>query len=139
MQLVTFIYDRAHRLGALVRRGGRGAAAPPHRGGAPLPSGMIALPSARDNEPAAGKAAAAPPPPEAVLKRASVRLAAPIPRPGKIICIGLNYRDHAAESNAPLPEFPVVFAKYTNTVIGPGDAIVLPRVTEQVDYEGELG
>ncbi|MFL5805642.1 MAG: fumarylacetoacetate hydrolase family protein [Roseiflexaceae bacterium] len=139
MQLVTFIYDRAHRLGALVRRDGRDAVVDLNRADARLPSDMIAFLSGGDTSRALAKQVLAAPPPEAVLERASVRLAAPIPRPGKIICIGLNYRDHAAESNAPLPEFPVVFAKYANTVIGPGDAIVLPRVTEQVDYEGELG
>src|SRR5215208_570484 len=63
---------------------------------------------------------------------------APIPRPGKVICIGLNYRDHAAESNAELPAYPTVFAKYASCIIGPGAAIVIPRVTSQVDYEGEL-
>ncbi len=69
----------------------------------------------------------------------SVHLLAPIPRPGKILCVGLNYRDHAAESHAATPEYPTIFAKYANTVVGPRDPIVLPRVTAQVDYEGELG
>jgi len=67
-----------------------------------------------------------------------VRRRAPIPRPGKILCLGLNYRDHAAESNMPVPSEPVVFTKYTSSVIGPGDAIVLPPDSEQVDYEAEL-
>jgi 2-keto-4-pentenoate hydratase/2-oxohepta-3-ene-1,7-dioic acid hydratase in catechol pathway len=67
-----------------------------------------------------------------------VRLLAPILRPPKIICIGLNYRDHAAESNLPVPEYPTVFAKYANVVVGPGAAIVLPKVTEEIDYEAEL-
>ncbi|MGI8565733.1 MAG: hypothetical protein ACR2LZ_04535, partial [Pyrinomonadaceae bacterium] len=48
-----------------------------------------------------------------------VRLLAPVPRPGKLICIGLNYRDHAAESNMPIPESPVVFSKFTTAVVGP--------------------
>jgi acylpyruvate hydrolase len=69
----------------------------------------------------------------------SVTLKAPVPRPGKIMCIGLNYRDHAAESNVAVPDYPTVFAKYASCVIGPGEAIVLPRVSTQVDYEGELG
>jgi acylpyruvate hydrolase len=73
------------------------------------------------------------------VKLSTVKLNAPIPRPGKVICIGLNYRDHAIETNSPIPDFPVVFAKYSNTVIGPGDSIVLPKVTQQVDYEAELG
>ena len=51
---------------------------------------------------------------------------APVPRPGKIICIGLNYRDHAAESNMPIPEKPVVFSKFSTAVIAPGEPVVLP-------------
>jgi acylpyruvate hydrolase len=139
MQLVTFVRDRAHRLGALVRRDGREAIVDLNRADTRLPSDMIAFLAGGDASRALAEQALAAPPAEALLDRAGVRLASPIPRPGKIICIGLNYRDHAAESNAPLPDYPVVFAKYANTVIGPGDAIVLPRVTEQVDYEGELG
>jgi 2-keto-4-pentenoate hydratase/2-oxohepta-3-ene-1,7-dioic acid hydratase in catechol pathway len=63
----------------------------------------------------------------------------PIERPQKIICVGLNYRDHAEEQGVPLPEWPILFAKWPNTLIGPGDPIVVPTVTEQVDYEAELG
>ena len=63
---------------------------------------------------------------------------APVPRPGKIICIGLNYRDHAAESNMPIPEKPVVFSKFSTAVIAPGEAVVLPPSSQQVDYEAEL-
>jgi 2-keto-4-pentenoate hydratase/2-oxohepta-3-ene-1,7-dioic acid hydratase in catechol pathway len=66
------------------------------------------------------------------------RLHAPIPNPGKIIAIGLNYEDHAAETGAALPEKPIVFAKYSNTVVGPGDTIVIPPVTREADYEAEL-
>ena len=63
---------------------------------------------------------------------------APVPRPGKLICIGLNYRDHAAESNMPIPEKPVVFSKFSSAVIGPGEPVVLPSTSRQVDYEAEL-
>jgi len=63
---------------------------------------------------------------------------APVPRPGKLICIGLNYRDHAAESNMAIPERPVVFSKFTTAVIAPGEAVVIPGTSEQVDYEAEL-
>jgi 2-keto-4-pentenoate hydratase/2-oxohepta-3-ene-1,7-dioic acid hydratase in catechol pathway len=63
---------------------------------------------------------------------------APVPRPGKIICIGLNYRDHAAESNMPIPEQPVMFSKFSNCVIAPGEPVVLPTTSQQVDYEAEL-
>jgi 2-keto-4-pentenoate hydratase/2-oxohepta-3-ene-1,7-dioic acid hydratase in catechol pathway len=70
---------------------------------------------------------------------AEVRLLAPIPRPGKVIGIGLNYRDHAAESGQPIPTAPILFPKFANSVIGPGEAIVIPPETEQPDYEAELG
>ena len=63
---------------------------------------------------------------------------APVPRPGKIICIGLNYRDHAAESNMLIPEKPVVFSKFSTSVIAPGEPVVLPSTSQQVDYEAEL-
>jgi len=63
---------------------------------------------------------------------------APVPRPGKLICIGLNYRDHAAESKMAIPEKPVVFSKFSTAVIGPGEPVVIPPSSSQVDYEAEL-
>ena len=78
------------------------------------------------------------PPADAVAPMAAVRLRAPIPRPPKIICIGLNYRDHAIESKAEIPSVPTVFSKYTTAIIGPGDAIVLPSRSTGPDYEAEL-
>lgn len=66
-------------------------------------------------------------------------MALPIPVPGKILCIGLNYRDHAAEQNVALPERPIVFSKHSNTLIGPGEPIRIPKAVEQADYEAELG
>jgi len=63
----------------------------------------------------------------------------PIERPQKIVCVGLNYRDHAEEQGVDLPERPLLFAKWPNTLIGPGDPIVIPPLTERVDYEAELG
>jgi 2-keto-4-pentenoate hydratase/2-oxohepta-3-ene-1,7-dioic acid hydratase in catechol pathway len=63
----------------------------------------------------------------------------PIDRPGKIVCVGLNYKDHAAEQGVDLPKAPLFFAKYTTSLIGPGDPIVIPPVVTQADYEAELG
>jgi 2-keto-4-pentenoate hydratase/2-oxohepta-3-ene-1,7-dioic acid hydratase in catechol pathway len=65
-------------------------------------------------------------------------LRAPIARPPKIICVGLNYRDHAAESGMAIPEVPTIFAKFSTAVIGPRQAIVLPRNSTRPDYEAEL-
>jgi 2-keto-4-pentenoate hydratase/2-oxohepta-3-ene-1,7-dioic acid hydratase in catechol pathway len=77
--------------------------------------------------------------PDAVrLPREGARLLAPVPDPPKVICIGLNYRDHAAESGAPIPREPVVFSKFATAVIGPEEAIRLPAVSSEVDYEAEL-
>jgi 2-keto-4-pentenoate hydratase/2-oxohepta-3-ene-1,7-dioic acid hydratase in catechol pathway len=69
---------------------------------------------------------------------ASARLLPPIPDPRKIICIGLNYLDHAAESGVPAPPEPVLFSKYPTALVGHLDNIVLPRVSNEVDYEAEL-
>jgi 2-keto-4-pentenoate hydratase/2-oxohepta-3-ene-1,7-dioic acid hydratase in catechol pathway len=66
-------------------------------------------------------------------------MALSITRPGKIVCVGLNYRDHAEEGGLELPEAPLLFAKWPNTLIGDGDPIVLPPESTQVDYEAELG
>ena len=63
----------------------------------------------------------------------------PIDLPGKIVCVGLNYRDHAEEQGVALPEEPLLFAKWPNTLIGPGEAIVIPPLVTQCDYEAELG
>jgi len=64
---------------------------------------------------------------------------APIARPGKIVCIGLNYLDHAAETSAPIPTEPIVFMKDPSTIIGPFDDVHLPRGSKKTDWEVELG
>ena len=66
-------------------------------------------------------------------------LRAPVRRPGKIIGVGLNYRDHARETGMALPSVPVLFAKYANSVVGPDDDVVVPPGVTGVDYEAELG
>ncbi|WP_422769857.1 fumarylacetoacetate hydrolase family protein [Plantactinospora sp. WMMC1484] len=67
----------------------------------------------------------------------TTRIGPPL-RPGKIICIGLNYRDHAAETGAPLPTEPVVFMKAADTVVGPDDQVLIPRGSTRTDWEVEL-
>lgn len=74
-----------------------------------------------------------------VLPLDRTRLLAPVPRPPKIIGVGLNYRDHAQETRKPLPKAPILFSKASTAVIGPRQAIVIPRAAQQVDYEVELG
>jgi 2-keto-4-pentenoate hydratase/2-oxohepta-3-ene-1,7-dioic acid hydratase in catechol pathway len=72
-------------------------------------------------------------------ERGEERLGSPLARPGKIVCIGLNYRDHAAETHAAIPEEPIVFMKDPSTVVGPNDDILIPPTSEKTDWEVELG
>lgn len=73
------------------------------------------------------------------LSLAAVRLLAPIPQPPEYLGVGLNYRDHVQEAGLSMPTVPVVFNKQTSCITGPSDDVVLPRLSEQLDYEGELG
>jgi acylpyruvate hydrolase len=103
----------------------------------PLPADLAGLLS----EERAGRLAAlaANAPETARIQLDQVQLAAPVPTPSKIIGIGLNYRDHAAETGQELPTRPTVFAKFPSALTGPYDPIVLPAESNSVDYEGELG
>ncbi|MCS7171816.1 MAG: fumarylacetoacetate hydrolase family protein [Armatimonadetes bacterium] len=76
--------------------------------------------------------------PWTVLPLAQVRLLPPVPDPGKVICLGLNYRDHAEEARQPLPKVPVLFCKFPTTLIGHEEPIRITRLSDQVDYEAEL-
>jgi 2-keto-4-pentenoate hydratase/2-oxohepta-3-ene-1,7-dioic acid hydratase in catechol pathway len=67
-----------------------------------------------------------------------VKILAPVPRPPKIVCVGMNYRDHAAESRSEVPSVPTIFSKFPNIVIGPGEPIVLPKASRKPDYEAEF-
>jgi 2-keto-4-pentenoate hydratase/2-oxohepta-3-ene-1,7-dioic acid hydratase in catechol pathway len=69
----------------------------------------------------------------------SLTLEAPVARPGKVVCIGLNYRDHAAETGKPVPTEPVLFAKFANSVVADGATVAIPAATNEVDWEAELG
>ncbi|MFP5239271.1 MAG: fumarylacetoacetate hydrolase family protein, partial [Acidobacteriota bacterium] len=68
----------------------------------------------------------------------SVRWLPPIQRPGKIVCVGLNYRDHSKETGYDVPDYPTLFLRFTTTLVGHGEPIVRPAVSTQLDYEGEL-
>ena len=72
------------------------------------------------------------------LALADVHLDAPVPKPGKLLAIGLNYASHAAETGREKPQFPIFFNKQTTCVTGPYDPIHRPRVSQALDYEGEL-
>jgi acylpyruvate hydrolase len=135
MNLVTFRSgaERA-RIGVLTERGivDLRAAEPT------LPATMRALLDAGPDALDAARRAAGGPGARHVVARDGVTLLPPVPDPGKIICIGLNYRDHAAEVKLELPEHVTVFAKWPNTLIGDGAPIVIPRLSHRVDYEAEL-
>ena len=68
-----------------------------------------------------------------------IRHGAPVARPGKVICVGLNYSDHAAESGMEIPKEPILFMKAANTVVGPYDNLIIPRGSKKTDWEVELG
>ena len=73
-----------------------------------------------------------------LVELAGQRIGAPVARPGKVVCVGLNYRDHAAESGQEVPAEPVLFMKGSNTVVGPDDEVLIPRNSAKTDYEIEL-
>lgn len=165
MKLVTFVSGQARSIGALVgstvaplaacygahlRSQGvegwtkRVAAGLPDDMQAFLALGASSMEAARQavafvqSELAAGRTPSGPRGESLLYPLAEVRLEAPVPRPGKVLCIGLNYRDHAEEVNMKLPERPLLFAKYSNSIAAPGAPIVLPRITQKVDFEAEF-
>jgi 2-keto-4-pentenoate hydratase/2-oxohepta-3-ene-1,7-dioic acid hydratase in catechol pathway len=130
MRLVTFSDASGQRIGRLEgeRVVDLAEAAPelPRELRALLEAGPLAL----------GRASSASGP---GLALASLRLEAPIPRPGKILAVGLNYRDHAAETGRELPKVPVIFNKQSTSANGPFAEVHRPRASDKLDYEGELG
>jgi 2-keto-4-pentenoate hydratase/2-oxohepta-3-ene-1,7-dioic acid hydratase in catechol pathway len=73
-----------------------------------------------------------------LLNATDVHILPPVPVPPKIVCLGLNYRDHAEEAHVPLPERPLLFSKPSTTIVGPEDPVIYPKISTQVDYEVEL-
>lgn len=106
--------------------------------GGALPARMIDLLNLGDDGMARARAAAATRKPEARLPLSAARLHAPVPRPGKIVCLGRNYAAHAKEGGAEVLENPIIFLKPASAVIGPGDSIIVPAATTKPDYEAEL-
>jgi 2-keto-4-pentenoate hydratase/2-oxohepta-3-ene-1,7-dioic acid hydratase in catechol pathway len=139
MRLVTFVKDGATRLGALQSGPDSQTIVDLNRADPSIPSDVIAFLAGGADTLAKAKAAVAGAGADSIVSLQDVTLKAPVPRPGKILCIGLNYRSHAAESGVEAPAYPTVFAKYNNTIIGHGEAIVHPKNSSQVDYEAELG
>jgi 2-keto-4-pentenoate hydratase/2-oxohepta-3-ene-1,7-dioic acid hydratase in catechol pathway len=140
MRLVTFAErgTRAFRVGALLNGNGNDVVVDLGKVNPSLPRTMRALLQSLDGKFESLADTVRNASVEARLKMTDVTLAPVIPDPEKIICIGLNYRDHAKETNLAIPEVPTVFAKYSNTLIGDGEAILIPASTSKVDYEAEL-
>jgi 2-keto-4-pentenoate hydratase/2-oxohepta-3-ene-1,7-dioic acid hydratase in catechol pathway len=138
VRLVTFERRGQVRVGAQVVTGDGSFVLDLAEADPRLPGGMSLLLDAGERALDLARAAIAAADPAVLLPEASVTLLAPIVRPGKIVCIGYNYLGHDAVGAVGLPEFPDVFAKTANTIVGPGAAILLPRVSQQVDYEAEL-
>ncbi|KAM6965688.1 fumarylacetoacetate hydrolase domain-containing protein 2A [Aplochiton taeniatus] len=75
---------------------------------------------------------------QCVLDRSDIKLLSPVLAPEKVVCVGMNYRDHCLEQNAPIPEEPIIFSKFPNAITGPYDDITLPSESQEVDWEVEL-
>ena len=133
MRLVTYERNNQHSTGVLTNNG---IIDLPTASGGALPGDMVALLQQGDEGLQRAREAAAKGGPAISLKEA--RLLAPVPRPGKIIGIGLNYADHASEGGRERPQYPMIFTKAVSAVIGTGEAIRMPLVTSMVDFEGEM-
>jgi acylpyruvate hydrolase len=134
MRLLTYARDGGSRFGVEVPGGILDVNAADSR----LPASLLAYLYAAEHLRALLEALVAAPPAAHVVPPAGVRYLPPIEAPQKIVCIGLNYRDHAAEVNLPLPTEVTAFAKYANGLIGNGTPIEIPRESDKVDYEAEL-
>ncbi|MCQ8179677.1 fumarylacetoacetate hydrolase family protein [Methylomonas sp. SURF-1] len=129
MKLATFLDNGVRKIGAVV--GDAVVAA-----GAEAPNDMPAFLAAGDSARQALQALIDADAPRIALT--DVTLLAPIPRPGKLLGVGLNYADHIGETGLEKPEYPTFFTKQSTCVIGPGAAIHIPPISDKVDYEGEL-
>ena len=132
MRLVTFTHQGQHRLGARSHD----SIIDLNTADPSIPPTMKEFLEAGDN--ANSKAQAVIDSETQAISATDVTIQAPIDNPEKIICIGLNYADHAAESGMPIPDEPIVFSKYSSSIIGPDENIVAPSASSQVDYEVEL-
>jgi 2-keto-4-pentenoate hydratase/2-oxohepta-3-ene-1,7-dioic acid hydratase in catechol pathway len=133
MRLVSYERNGQRGIGALTNNGIIDLPAASSGG---LPGDMIALLQLGDDGITRAREATAKG--GAAISLREARLLAPVPRPGKLIGIGLNYADHVAEGGRERPQYPTIFTKAVSAVIGPGGAIRMPLVTSMVDFEGEM-
>jgi len=134
MKLVTFSHRGTVRIGLWLENGVLDLAqAQPN-----LPRTMLEFLAAGEPAMAQARAALLASRPGTLLPAGEVTLLAPIPRPGKLVCIGHNYLEHTATVPGQLPEFPELFLKATSAVIAPGQAVVIPPASPYIDYEAEF-
>lgn len=133
MRLVTYERNGQRSIGVLSDAG---VIDLPAASGGMLPSDMVTFLQQGDGALAQAKKAASGG--KSAIPLADVQVRAPVLRPGKILGIGLNYRDHAAEGARELPKYPLIFTKAVSAVIANGEPIRIPQVTQAVDFEGEL-
>ncbi|MBP8108147.1 MAG: fumarylacetoacetate hydrolase family protein [Caldilineaceae bacterium] len=138
MKLVTFVLEGNLRLGALTTADGRERVYDLNHLDPRIPDNILAFLEAGQAALTLAHQALATATPNQGLDPSEVQIKAPIPRPGKIICIGQNYLAHAQEANASASPFPIIFSKFNNTVIAHRDSIVIPSSVKEPDYEGEL-
>ncbi len=131
MKLMTFIHNGQSRVGAVLDDGVIDSQDDPE-----IPTTMIGFLAAGESAMDRMRRLIDKKKPRFLLSE--VKLAAPVPRPGKYLAIALNYADHIAETGKDRPEYPSFFTKQSTCVIGHGDAIYLPKVSNKLDYEGEL-
>ena len=136
MHLITFVHGSSERVGVLTAKGDQ--VLDLSRATPGLPTDMVGYLGAGKSALAMARALLAKPEPAWLIARADVTLCAPVPRPGKLICLGHNYFDHMEGGRTEPPEFPTLFCKTANTIIGPDQPVVMPTMTAQVDYEAEL-
>ncbi|MGE5249222.1 MAG: fumarylacetoacetate hydrolase family protein, partial [Bacteroidota bacterium] len=138
MQLVMFQYQGRSRLGARRCRAGTDYIIDLNRADPSLAADILLLLRAGASALEQAREASASAEPDCWIPSGECRLLAPISRPGKILCLGHNYQGHLGQDRVEPPAFPEVFCKTGNTVIGPGQPVVIPPMTGQVDYEAEL-
>jgi acylpyruvate hydrolase len=138
MRLVSFTQGGKIRLGAHAVRDGRDRTLDFHQAAPALPGDMADFLACGEEAMESARQAVRSASSSAWLPLEEVHLLAPVPRPGKIICLGHNYSDHIGKDRASPPEFPNFFCKTANTIIGPGQPIIIPSVTREADFEAEL-
>ena len=138
MRLVTFSHQGRPRLGVMVSQRGQDYVLDLSQAQPGLPTDAIEFLSAGEAALAAARTCSATADERYLVPEVDVTLLAPVLRPGKIICLGHNYYDHMGLGKTEPPEYPTLFCKTVNTVIGHRQPVVIPPVTSQVDYEAEL-